>query len=248
MYASEERTIETVEEPVSPGQGLGEEFHGDGYEESNTSIDETKFSARELDSSPLRSSVTQYSDAFSHKGQDLEELGAIPSTLFDSPTSKDEAVTGEDHPVLKRTHSGRLSANSLSTKSPKIWQDSSPAALQPFYTTINCTGARPTYVKPTIDKDVLRNAKTLTEHVSQSTGFPTTTQHCHESNSNDFEKSQEADKPVKLFEYPFTEPLGSYAKHKTIQENIANCLPNSYSEKYVSIPSRYLQEIGRAHV
>lgn len=126
MYASEERTIETVEEPVSPGQGLGEEFHGDGYEESNTSIDETKFSARELDSSPLRSSVTQYSDAFSHKGQDLEELGAIPSTLFDSPTSKDEAVTGEDHPVLKRTHSGRLSANSLSTKSPKIWQDSSP--------------------------------------------------------------------------------------------------------------------------
>ncbi|KAG5513194.1 hypothetical protein PMAC_001564 [Pneumocystis sp. 'macacae'] len=240
MYASEERTLETVQEPVSPEQGLGDEFHGDAYEESNASIDETKFSVRELDSSPLRSSVTQYSDAFSHKGQDLEELGAIPSTLFDSPTSKDEIVTGgEDHPTLKRAHSGRLSANSLSTKSPKIWQDSSPA-LQPFYTTVNRIGTRPAYTKPAIDKDVLKNTKTLTEHISQPTGF-STTQHCHESSSNDFEKNQETDKPVKLFEYPFAESLGSYTKHKPMQESMTNSLSNSYPGKWVSIPSHYLQ-------
>ncbi|KAG5438712.1 hypothetical protein PCANB_002432 [Pneumocystis canis] len=243
MYTSEDGTPEAAQESSSPGHGLSDEFHGDVYEDSNTSFDETKFSVPELDSSPLRSSVTQYSDAFSHKGQDLEELGAIPSTLFDSPTSKNGAeTTAEGHLALKSTRSGRLSSTSLATKSSDIWQDSSPATLPPLYTAVNYARTRPTYVKSTVEKDALRISKTLTEHASQSAGFSATMQHCHEPSSNNFKQNQETDKSSQLFEYPFTESLSSYnAKHRIIRQNIMDDLCSSFSEKWVSLPSRYLR-------
>ncbi|KAG5439370.1 hypothetical protein PCK2_000819, partial [Pneumocystis canis] len=243
MYTSEDGTPEAAQESSSPGHGLNDEFHGDAYEDSNTSFDEAKFSVPELDSSPLRSSVTQYSDAFSHKGQDLEELGAIPSTLFDSPTSKSGAeAAAEGHLALKGTRSGRLSSTSLATKSSDIWQDSSPTALPPLCTAVNHARTRPTCVKPAVEKDTLRISKVLTEHATQSTGFPTPVQRCHEPSPSNFKQSQETGKPAQLFEYPFTEPLGSYnAKHRIMRQNIIDDLCNSSSEKWVSLPSRYLR-------
>lgn len=238
MYASQDVAPDSAQELSSPAHILSEEYHADTYEDSNASFDETKFSVPEFDSSPFRSSVTQYSDAFSHKGQDLEELSAIPSTLFDSPTSKDKAETvPESRVALKRTHSDRLSSGtSLTTKSPKIWQESSPA-LPAFYT--NRINTRPAYSKPIVEKDGFWGSKALSEHNNETTLF-SSTKHYHNTSSNEFEQTQETKKSLKLFEYPFTEPLGSYVKNKTVRESILNTPPDSYFEKWASIPSRYL--------
>lgn len=119
MYASED----AAREENSEREELVEEYQGETYEDSTASFDEAKFSVPELDSSPFRSSVTQYSDGFSHKDHDLEEFGAIPSTLFDSPVSKNGREVGVENRALKRTHSERLSSTSLGGKSPKLWQD-----------------------------------------------------------------------------------------------------------------------------
>lgn len=252
MYASEEVTVEEEARSVREGM-IAEEYHGEAYEDnSNASFDETKFSVPELDSSPFRSSVTQYSDGFSHKDQDLEELGAIPSTLFDSPMSKNgREIVGTEGRIaattvtaLRRTHSN-CPPLSLNTQSPKkLWQETS-SALPSFYppSSTHRTGTRSAYTggKSTIEKDTLRNAKTLTDHAGSTMGFSATSSHCHESGTNDFESIQETDKSAKLFDYPFTEPLRSYTEHKTIQESIPNTLYDSYSEKWASIPSRYLQ-------
>ncbi|EMR08721.1 hypothetical protein PNEG_02898 [Pneumocystis murina B123] len=72
-------------------------------------------------------------------------------------------------------------------------------------------------------------------------GFSNSISKYRESEINNFESTQETDKSTKLFNYSFTESLGSYARHKSSQEDATNTSGGPYSEKWASIPSRYLQ-------
>ncbi|KTW27350.1 hypothetical protein T552_02331 [Pneumocystis carinii B80] len=236
MYASEDATRD--ENPTTEDLGAEEYQGGETYEDSTASFDEAKFSVPELDSSPFRSSVTQYSDGFSHKDQDLEELGAIPSTLFDSPVSKNGKETGQENRAIKRTHSERLSNTPLGGKSPKLWQEGSGSGLASFYSSNLSTYA--IAGKSIVEKNVARSGKTQGNHTSSSIGISSSLSKYCESGVN-FESTQETEKSTKLFDYSFTESLGSYAKQKLVQENVTNTSHLAYSEKWTSIPSRYLQ-------